>query len=193
MTAKRTSSWNQKLQKSLEEGFSRTDCSAISTVSYRIHVRGFLKHFSRFLRSRKSRSIHLILWSDRVLTFYHQILGLMIAPTVLLVATHICVSKSYTSKFLLLSYYNSTTNQYGSGFEDLYFVAFCVLLLTALRAYTMTNILGPVAVKFGVKDKKIITRFSEQSWLWIWGMLIWSFGLVCSPSSGWSKFSTDRF
>jgi acyl-CoA-dependent ceramide synthase len=91
-------------------------------------------------------------------------------------------SREYTSKFVTLAYRNSHTGDYGVGIDDSYFIAFCIVLLTGLRAATMEHVLAPFAKYLGVSSRKDIVRFSEQGWLFVYCTCVWSTGMVSIPS-----------
>lgn len=91
-------------------------------------------------------------------------------------------ARPYTSKFFNLSYYNPATGMYGLGFDDFYFITFCIVLLTGLRAGTMEYVLAPLAKASGAGDKrKDLTRFSEQAWLIVFYTIFWPLGMVGYP------------
>ncbi|KAI7785809.1 longevity-assurance protein [Diaporthe eres] len=85
-------------------------------------------------------------------------------------------SQSYTAKFVRLQYYSANSGKYGAGFDDSYFVAFAVVLLTGLRAATMEYALAPFAKYMGISKKKEVTRFAEQAWLVLYCTTFWSLG-----------------
>jgi acyl-CoA-dependent ceramide synthase len=87
-------------------------------------------------------------------------------------------ARIHTTKFFSLSYYNPTTGQYGVGKDDVYFIMFCIVMLTGLRATAMEYLLSPFARAWGVQKKKIATRFSEQGWLAIYCSIFWTMGAV---------------
>lgn len=93
---------------------------------------------------------------------------------------HLCLSdvRPRTSKFFSLSYYNTRTEKYGAGFDDLYFIAFCVVLFTGLRAGVMEYVLAPIARLGGLFKSKEVSRFSEQAWLATWCLVAWPSGMV---------------
>jgi acyl-CoA-dependent ceramide synthase len=97
--------------------------------------------------------------------------------------SHTCLSevRNHTSKFFLLSYYNPTTGKYAAGFDDLYFITFCIILFTGLRAGIMEYVLAPIARLGGLFKSKEVTRFSEQAWLTTWCFIVWPLGMVGSP------------
>lgn len=94
---------------------------------------------------------------------------------------HVCIPKArpHTLKFFTLSYYNPATDAYAAGSDDWYFIMFCVILVTGLRAGFMENILAPLAKYCGINKKKDVTRFSEQAWLLVYYGFFWPIGLVC--------------
>lgn len=88
----------------------------------------------------------------------------------------------HTSKFFKLAYYNPSTGNYGAGVDDFYFMTFCVLVFTGLRAGAMEYILSPLGKWWGIPKKKDATRFAEQAWLWLYCCVIWSVGMVWAHS-----------
>jgi len=65
------------------------------------------------------------------------------------------------------------------GTDDAYFILFCVILFTGLRASTMEYILAPFAKRRGLTKRKDITRFSEQAWMLVYYCVFWPTGVVC--------------
>ncbi|KAL2023003.1 hypothetical protein VTK56DRAFT_4218 [Thermocarpiscus australiensis] len=92
-------------------------------------------------------------------------------------------ARDYTAKYFHLSYYNPNTGKYALGSADGYFVLFCVVLFTGLRAATMEYVLAPFAKGQGIAKRKDITRFSEQAWLLIYYAFFWPLGLYIYRSS----------
>ena len=88
-------------------------------------------------------------------------------------------ARSHTGKYFTLSYYNETTGNYGLGKDDGFFIFFCIILFTGLRAATLEYMFAPYAKSKGMTKRKDITRFSEQAWLLIYYSFFWSLGLVC--------------
>jgi acyl-CoA-dependent ceramide synthase len=87
-------------------------------------------------------------------------------------------ARPYTSKFFALSHYNPATGQYAAGGGDFYFIAFCIVLLTGLRAVCMEHIMAPLAKLWGISKRKDITRFSEQAWLLVYYCALCPIGWV---------------
>ncbi|KAI1332586.1 longevity-assurance protein [Xylariaceae sp. FL0255] len=83
----------------------------------------------------------------------------------------------YTSKFLTLSGFNAETGKYAIGKEDLCFVAFCILVLTGLRATAMKYVLSPLARRWGIQKQGVVNRFSEQAWMIAYNAVFWSLGM----------------
>jgi hypothetical protein len=86
--------------------------------------------------------------------------------------------RPFTNKFFRLSYYNHGTGKYSAGYDDFYFIAFCILLFTGLRAGSMQYILAPLARHWGVSKRKEVTRFSEQGWMLLYYSVFWPLGMV---------------
>lgn len=91
-----------------------------------------------------------------------------------------CLPKArpYTRKFFTLSHYNEETGKYAAGFDDGYFIAFCVVLFTFLRASVMQYLLTPVARMGGITKPKMQVRFTEQAWLLVYYGVFWTYGMV---------------
>ncbi len=98
----------------------------------------------------------------------------------LIFLAHVLLPKArrYTLKFFTISYFNSDSGMYGIGWDDLYFITFCIVLFTGLRAFFMEQVLGPLAKQWGVTKKGDVTRFSEQAWLLIYYSVFWPLGMV---------------
>ncbi|KAI1444180.1 longevity assurance proteins LAG1/LAC1 [Annulohypoxylon stygium] len=96
--------------------------------------------------------------------------------------------RPFTSQFFTLSHYNPATGKYASGHGDLYFLTFCVLLFTGIRAALMQHVLAPLAKYWGVTKKKDATRFAEQGWMLMYNAIFWSFGMYiyCNSSYFWN-------
>jgi len=85
--------------------------------------------------------------------------------------------RPYTQPFFELSYYDSATNSYVQGWDDVYFVVSGALALTAVRAIVIEWILHPLARCAGLRRKASV-RLAEQGWLALYYSFIWSVGLV---------------
>lgn len=86
-------------------------------------------------------------------------------------------ARSHSQKYFQLAYYNGKSGQYGNGFEDAYFIGFCIVLFTLLRAGFMEYILAPFARMQGVTKKKDQVRFTEQAWLLVYYSVFWTMGM----------------
>ncbi len=64
-------------------------------------------------------------------------------------------ARPYTSKFFTLSYYNPNTGKYAAGHDDLFFMTFCIVLFSGLRAGVMDYILAPLARMWGLSKKNV--------------------------------------
>ncbi|OBT81597.1 hypothetical protein VE02_09571 [Pseudogymnoascus sp. 03VT05] len=104
----------------------------------------------------------------------------------LLFLTHMSMSKArpYTSKFFTLSHYNQNTGKYAAGHDDLFFMTFCIVLFSGLRAGVMDYVLAPLARMWGLSKKKEVTRFAEQGWMLIYYSVFWPLGMYiyCNSS-----------
>lgn len=86
-------------------------------------------------------------------------------------------ARAFTHKFYNLCYYNPETGRYAVGFDDAYFITFCIIAFTGLRAWTMEYILAPIAKLQGITKRKELTRFSEQAWLMVYYFVFWPLGV----------------
>jgi len=88
-----------------------------------------------------------------------------------------------TSKFFTLGHYNPRTGQYANGKDDYYFISFCIVLFTGLRAGVMEYILAPLAKHWGISKRKDVVRFSEQAWMLTYYLVFWSLGVYIYANS----------
>ncbi|KAI9042411.1 longevity assurance proteins LAG1/LAC1 [Aspergillus affinis] len=101
--------------------------------------------------------------------------------------THYSVpdARSYTSKFLFISHYSTSRGTYAAGGDDFYFIAFCIVLFTGLRAAVMKYILAPLATFWGISRKKDVNRFAEQGWLLCYYSILWTLGMYIYYTSSY--------
>lgn len=106
--------------------------------------------------------------------------GLSFNLIALLFLAHAFIPKArvFSHKFFHLCYHNNETGQYGVGPDDGYVIAFCIVLFTGLRAWTMEYVLAPIAKLQGITKRKDMTRFSEQAWLLVYYCVFWPLGMV---------------
>ena len=119
----------------------------------------------------------------------HTGLSFNLLALLFLAHTFIPKARIHTHKFFHLAYYSEQTGKYGIGFDDAYFITFCIVLFTGLRAGMMEYVLAPFARLQGVTKRKTLTRFSEQAWLLVYYCFFWTLGVVChcrhdSPDHG---------
>ncbi|CAH1761661.1 8709_t:CDS:2 [Entrophospora sp. SA101] len=79
-------------------------------------------------------------------------------------------------KTFILQHQIPKTCLYEKGIDDIYFVAFWVLLFTLLRALVMKFILIPISIRGGITKKKRI-RFAEQGWSFLYYITFWTLGM----------------
>ncbi|RYP73784.1 hypothetical protein DL770_007710 [Monosporascus sp. CRB-9-2] len=132
--------------------------------------RVMLRKAKRIDDSRMTKLIQWLFDSQTGLAFH------TLAPLLL---THICIpaARPHTSKFFKLSYHNPLTGKYGAGHDDLFFVAFCVVLCIGIRAALMRHVLAPLGRHWGISKKKDVTRFSEQGWMLAYYSVLWPLGM----------------
>jgi acyl-CoA-dependent ceramide synthase len=100
-------------------------------------------------------------------------------------------ARRHTRKFFELSYYNQESDEYALGGDDLFIVLCWVALFTGLRAGIMDFIFVPFGRWRGIKNTKVLTRFAEQAWLFIYCSIFWSLGMVSSLTS-LDNFQSDE-
>ncbi|KAI2464997.1 longevity assurance proteins LAG1/LAC1 [Annulohypoxylon bovei var. microspora] len=93
--------------------------------------------------------------------------------------------RPFTSQFFTLSHYNPATGKYAAGHGDIYFVTFCVLLFTGIRAALMQHVLAPLATYWGITKKKDVTRFAEQGWMLMYNSVFWTLGTYIYTNSSY--------
>ncbi|KAI0521913.1 longevity-assurance protein [Xylaria bambusicola] len=110
--------------------------------------------------------------------FEHQIgVSFNLILTLFLIHTFLPNERSFTYKFFTLSGYNPATGKYATSHDDLYFVGFCVVLFCGIRASSMQYVLAPFARYWGLTNKKRITRFAEQGWMFMYNAIFWTLGM----------------
>ncbi|EEU40431.1 uncharacterized protein NECHADRAFT_32956 [Fusarium vanettenii 77-13-4] len=127
----------------------------------------------RLKRKEESTWKHLARW------FVENQIGLSfnLLALIFLAQTFIPKAREHTYKFFNLSYYNPKSGQYRIGFDDAYFIAFCIILFTGLRAGIMEHVLAPIGRFQGITNRKSLTRFSEQAWLMVYYTVFWPWGV----------------
>ncbi|RDA89262.1 hypothetical protein CP532_0531 [Ophiocordyceps camponoti-leonardi (nom. inval.)] len=124
-------------------------------------------------------------WRQLARWFVENQIGLSFNLLALLFLAHSCIPKAraHTRRFFHLSYYDRDSNKYGVGFDDVYYIIFCIVLFTGLRAATMEYLLAPFARLQGLTKRRALTRFSEQAWLFIYYSIFWSIGMYIYSTS----------
>lgn len=97
--------------------------------------------------------------------------------------------------FFLLSYKTSRGGQqeamYGQGPRDLGFVVGCIVLFTGLRAFLIDYILTPLAGLWGIRNLRTRDRFAEQSFLLLYYLIYWNWGVYLFVSDTPILFPTS--
>jgi acyl-CoA-dependent ceramide synthase len=99
-----------------------------------------------------------------------------------------------------MAYYDSSSNLYGAGPDDLYYVTFWIVLITGLRAAIMDYVLRPFGKWGGIRTNKSLTRFTEQGWLLLYASCFWTTGMYIMYNSKywlnlkelWTDFPTTK-
>ncbi|KAL2869520.1 longevity assurance proteins LAG1/LAC1 [Aspergillus lucknowensis] len=117
--------------------------------------------------------------------------GLSLVILAVALLAHLCIpaARENTSGFFLISHYNPETQRYAIGRNDASFLAFCVILFTALRAILIKYLLGPLARRCSIFRPRDVTRFSEQAWLLCYYTVFWTLGLYIYCTS---KYFLDQ-
>ncbi|TGZ76196.1 longevity assurance proteins LAG1/LAC1 [Ascodesmis nigricans] len=99
----------------------------------------------------------------------HQ-LQLSLGILVTLSGIHVAVPelRPLVRKFYSVSHYNPATGLFSKGYDDGYFVAFWIIAFTFIRSFALDHIFTPLAKHGGIKSKKGIVRFTEQSWMMVY-------------------------
>ncbi|KAI0206151.1 longevity-assurance protein [Astrocystis sublimbata] len=136
------------------------------------------------MAGHKQTTRYGLLQSPTQWLFEHQI-GVSFNSILTLCLVHACLpqQRQWTSKFFTLSGYNPDTGKYAIGHDDIYFVWFCVVLFCGIRAGSMEYVLSPFARWCGLTNKKRITRFSEQGWMFMYNAVFWSMGMYIYTTS----------
>ena len=106
--------------------------------------------------------------------------GLSVNLLLLHALIHICFPRARrrTSPFFELSYFEQESGKYTRGPEDIYFVAYWIVIFTGLRAFFLSYVLLPFAEACGISKSKTKTRFAEQAWMFLYYSISWLLGMV---------------
>lgn len=81
-------------------------------------------------------------------------------------------------KFIYLSYLNPSTGDYLKGNDDIFYVAFWVLVWSSLREILIRMVWKPVGRFCGIDDRHKLQRFAEQGWNLAYYTTFWCMGIV---------------
>ncbi|KAF9570858.1 sphingosine N-acyltransferase lag1 [Mortierella alpina] len=98
-------------------------------------------------------------------------------------ACHFGLRIPQVESFLILQNRDPMTGLYSKAWSDLNFIFFWIVAFTFLRAFVMTMILKPIAVRCGVKKEHQRTRFQEEGWVCLYYSLSWTLGMYVLRSS----------
>lgn len=101
--------------------------------------------------------------------------------------------KKIVSKFILLSYKNNDSKQYGKGLYDFCFVLFYSLVFILIREFFMSLVLELIVKKINFKKKNKNKRFKEQLYQLIYYCISGSFGLMIMYNLPLWYFNTKHF
>ncbi|KAI8595146.1 TLC domain-containing protein [Dissophora ornata] len=103
---------------------------------------------------------------------------------------HFGLKMPLAETFLFLQNKNPINGLYSKTWTDLNFIFFWIVAFTFLRAFVMTLILRPVAVRCGVKREHQRNRFQEEGWVCLYYSLSWAMGMyVLRNSPVWNSWS----
>ncbi|KAG0915018.1 hypothetical protein G6F33_003718 [Rhizopus arrhizus] len=101
-----------------------------------------------------------------------EVTGLL---TVLVIALYYLFHLPFAKKCLFLSY-EISDNQYGKGYDDVYYVGYWAVTLTCLRASAMKFIFLPLGQWWGMNGLKR-QRYAEQGWMFSYYIIFWLIGM----------------
>lgn len=109
--------------------------------------------------------------------------GVSVNLLLLLSLTHLCFPKarSQTRKFFELSYIDSESGKYTSGWNDACLVFLWIVVFTGLRASFIDFLFVPLGQWGGIQKKKSLVRFAEQAWLLVYYMTLFPLGMASLP------------
>ncbi|GAA6064339.1 hypothetical protein JCM10212_002315 [Sporobolomyces blumeae] len=97
------------------------------------------------------------------------------------------------ARFLYLSFRVPGTNTYYKGRDDAYFIAWWVIAFWFLREALMKYAFGPFARWCGIRSRRSVVRFAEQSWSLLYPIIFWSLGLYINQTSDYRSLNTLHF
>ncbi|GAA5894518.1 hypothetical protein JCM5296_005118 [Sporobolomyces johnsonii] len=101
--------------------------------------------------------------------------------------------RSVFSRFLFLSFREPGTGLYLKGRDDAYFIAWWVVAFSFLREALMRWMFGPFARRCGIKERRSVVRFAEQSWSLCYYLIFFALGLYINQTSPYRSLNTLHF
>ncbi|WBW71506.1 sphingosine N-acyltransferase Lag1 [Schizosaccharomyces osmophilus] len=93
-------------------------------------------------------------------------------------------TRPYAEPFVVLSYKESS-GVYGKGPKDLLFSLFWVVIFTAIRSVVMDYCFRPFILFYGIRKRKIVIRFCEQGYCFLYYLVFWVLGCYIYRTSGY--------
>ncbi|GAA5932820.1 uncharacterized protein JCM15063_002214 [Sporobolomyces koalae] len=101
--------------------------------------------------------------------------------------------KHVFSRFLFLSFRIHGTNTYYKGRDDAFIIAWWVIAFWFLREALMKWAFIPLARRCGIKQRRSVVRFAEQSWMLLYPVIFWSLGMYINQTSDYRSLRTAHF
>ncbi|GAA5829750.1 hypothetical protein JCM5353_002218 [Sporobolomyces roseus] len=84
-------------------------------------------------------------------------------------------------------------NSPGSPSSDAFIIAWWVIAFWFLREALMKWAFGPLARRCGIKQKRSVVRFAEQSWMLLYPTIFWSLGFYINQTSEYRSLNTEHY
>ncbi|GAA5958078.1 hypothetical protein JCM3765_002801 [Sporobolomyces pararoseus] len=96
-------------------------------------------------------------------------------------------------KFLFLSFRVPGSDTFYKGRDDAFVIAWWVIAFWFLREALMKWAFIPFARRCGIKQKRSVIRFAEQSWMLLYPSIFWSLGMYINQTSEYRTLRTEHF
>ncbi|EPX74692.1 sphingosine N-acyltransferase Lag1 [Schizosaccharomyces octosporus yFS286] len=101
-------------------------------------------------------------------------------------------TRSYVEPFMVLSY-KKADGVYGKGPKDLLFSLFWVINFTAIRSIVMDYCFCPFILSWGIRKRKVVIRFCEQGYCFLYYLTFWILGFYIYRTSGYWDHEEQLF
>ncbi|EPY50811.1 sphingosine N-acyltransferase Lag1 [Schizosaccharomyces cryophilus OY26] len=101
-------------------------------------------------------------------------------------------TRPYAEPFMFLSYKESS-DVYGKGPKDFLFSFYWLVIFTAIRSIVMDYCFRPFILSWGIRKRKVVVRFCEQGYCFLYYFVFWLLGFYIYRNSGYWDHEEQLF